>query len=146
VAVTTTATRRQALQAAGLVHPNPAAVTAALFDGSRPFFLAEDKVQVKYEMLRAHLVDGVSVRAAAAEHGYSRAAFYLIEAAFTDRGMLGLVDERRGRRGPLKLTPQIAAFIAAADPGLSGAELAERIAARFGVVLHRRTVERARLR
>jgi transposase len=146
VAVTTTTARRQALQAAGLVHPNPGGVTAALFDGSRPFFLAEDKVQVKYEMLRAHLVDGVRVRAAAAEHGYSRAAFYLVAAAFTDRGMLGLVDERRGRRGPLKLTPQIAAFLASADPGLSGAELAELVAARFGVVLHRRTVERARHR
>jgi len=146
VATTTTTARRQALQAAGLLHPHPAQVTAALFDGSRPFFLAEDKVQVKYEMLRAHLVDGVSVRAAAAEHGYSRAAFYLVAAAFSERGMLGLLDERRGRRGPLKLTPQIAAFLAAADPGLSGAALAERIAARFGVVLHRRTVERARQR
>ena len=64
-----TSSRGRALQAAGLVHPNPAGVTAVLFDGSRPFFLAEDKVQVKYEMLRAHVVDGTSVRTAAATHG-----------------------------------------------------------------------------
>lgn len=143
---TATSARRRALEAAGLVHPNAAGVTAALFDGTRPFFLAADKVQVKYEMLRAHVVDGQRVGTAAAEHGYSRAAFYLVAAAFDERGMLGLLDERRGRRGPTKLTPELAGFIAAADPGLSGAELAEVIGARFGVSLHRRTVERARRR
>jgi transposase len=143
---TATSARRRALETAGLVHPNAAGVTAALFDGTRPFFLAADKVQVKYEMLRAHAVDGQRVAAAAADHGYSRAAFYLIAAAFDERGMLGLLDERRGRRGPTKLTPELAGFIAAADPSLSGAELAEVIGVRFGVWLHRRTIQRARHR
>jgi transposase len=142
----TTGTRRQALEAAGLVHPSPEAVTADLFDGGRPFFFAEDKVQVKYEMLRAHLVDGLSVTSAAATYGYSRPAFYLVAAAFDDRGMAGLLDERRGRRGPLKVSAEVEAFIAGADPGLSGAELAARIAAELGVSLHRRTIERARAR
>jgi transposase len=142
---TATSARRRTLETAGLVHPNAAGVTAALFDGTRPFFLAADKVQVKYEMLRAHVVDGQRV-GAAAEHGYSRAAFYLIAAAFDERGMLGLLDQRRGRRGPTKLTPELAGFIAAADPSLSGAELAEVIGARFGVWLHRRTIERVRRR
>jgi len=50
------------LESAGLVHPSAEAVTAELFDGSRPFFLAADKVQVKYEMLRAHVVDGKASR------------------------------------------------------------------------------------
>lgn len=132
------------MEAAGLVHPNPEAVTAALFGGGRPFFLAEDKVQVKYEMLRAHLVDGLSVTSSAAVHGYSRPAFYLVAAAFEERGMAGLLDERRGRRGPLKVSPEIEAFIAGADPAASGGELAARISAEFGVSLHRRTIERAR--
>lgn len=136
--------RHRALEAAGLLHPNPGAVTAALFGGELGFFLADDKVQVKYEMLRAHLVDGMSVTAAAATHGYSRAAFYLISGAYAEVGMAGLVDERRGRRGPLKVTNDIIGFIAAADATVSGAELADQIADRFGVVLHRRTVERAR--
>ena len=142
----TGASRHNALAAAGLLHSNPEAVTAALFVGGADFFLAEDKVQVKYEMLRAHLVDGVSVTASAAAHGYSRAAFYLVAAAYAETGMAGLIDERRGRRGPVKLTDEIVEFIAAADPVMSGAELAEEITARFGVLLHRRTVERARWR
>ena len=140
------AARRRALEAAGLVHPHPEAVTTPTFDGSEPFFLASDKVQVKYEMLRAHVVDGVPVARAAAAHGYSRAAFYLVAAAFAERGMQGLVDQRRGRRGPTKLTPQVVAFLLAADPAASGAMLAAEVERRFGVRLHRRTVERVRRR
>jgi hypothetical protein len=58
--------------------------------------------------------------------------------------MAGLVDERRGRKGPTKVTPQIAAFFQAAPAERSGAELAAEVAARFGVSLHRRTAERVR--
>ncbi len=141
----TEATRRRSLEAAGLLHPRIAAVTAPLFDGRVPFFFAADKVQVKYEMLRAHHVDGLSVTAAAAEHGYSRAAFYLVAAGFAEAGMRGLVDERRGRRGPLKLTPEILALLAERRD-LSGAAAAAEVARQFGVQLHRRTVERVRPR
>jgi transposase len=91
-------------------------------------------------------VEGLSVSAAARLHGYSRAAYYLVAAAFAEAGMTGLLDERRGRRGPLKLTPEIAAFLTAAPAELSGAELAEQVQRRFGISLHRRTVERARRR
>jgi transposase len=138
------ATRRRVLEQVGLLHPRPEAVTAPLFDGRESFFLDLDKVQVKYEMLRAHVLDGLSATAAAEQHGYSRAAFYLITAAFGEAGMRGLLDERRGRRGPLKLTPEVVAFLAAADRTVSGAELAAEIERRFGVSLHRRTIERAR--
>ncbi|MDH3308689.1 MAG: helix-turn-helix domain-containing protein [Acidimicrobiia bacterium] len=142
----TDGTRLRALEAAGLVHPNPEGVYAELFDGSRHFFLAADKVQAKYEMLRAHVVEGMSVTAAAAAHGYSRATFYLVAEAFADRGMSGLVDERRGRRGPVKLSPEIVTFLATADRDASGADLAGEVAQRFGVSLHRRTIERVRRR
>jgi len=136
--------RRQALTRSGLLHPHPEAVTAPLFDGSRPFFSALDKVQVKYEMLRANVVDGVTAGRAAGSHGYSRAAFYLVTASFEEQGMLGLLDERRGRRGPLKITAEILDHLRSAQPSRSGAEMAEEIERLFGVKLHRRTVERAR--
>ncbi len=140
----TSTSRRVALEEAGLLHSNPGAVSAGLFDGRNSFFLAEDKVQVKYEMLRAHVVGGASATAAAAVHGYSRAAFYLVVAAFEDTGMTGLLDERRGRRGPLKLTPEIVGFIQTAPAGLGSVEVADQVAERFGVILHRRTIERLR--
>ena len=138
------ADRVRALVEADLVHPSSESVTSALFTAPGDFFLAADKVQVKYEMLRAHAVDGVSATAAAAGHGYSRAAFYLVAGAFERAGMTGLLDERPGRRGPVKITPEILEFLAQAPPGASGADLAGQIASRFGVELHRRTVERIR--
>jgi transposase len=137
-------TRRQALEGSALLHPNPEAVSAALFAGGDPFFFALDKVQVKYEMLRAHVVDGISVTDAAAAHGYSRGGFYLVTAAFAERGMAGLVDERRGRRGPLRVTDEIVEFLRSAPAESSGAALVGEVERRFGVALHKRTVERAR--
>lgn len=136
--------RRAALEGSGLLHPNPGAVTAAVFADGSPFFLAADKVQVKYEMLRAHALEGVSVTKAATAHGYSRGGFYLVQAAFEQQGMAGLLDERRGRRGPLRLTDEIVRFLQAAPAETSGAALALEVEQRFGVSLHRRTVERAR--
>ena len=140
------AQRRRALAAAGLLHPSPEAVTAAV-SGSHPeFFWSLDKLQVKYEMLRAHVVEGVSVVEAAASHGYSRASFYLALHAFEEGGLVGLLDERPGRRGPLKVTAEVLAFLAARAserPDASGAELAAEVERSLGVSLHRRTVERA---
>ena len=138
--------RRTALEESGLVHPRLQLVSAPLFSSTGSFFMAAAKVQEQYEMLRAHQVEGMSATASAATHGYSRAAFYLAAAAFEHGGMAGLLDERPGRRGPVKVTPAIVAFLAAAPPTLSGADLAQEVGARFGVVLHRRTVERARRR
>jgi len=136
--------RRRALEQAGLLHPRPEAVSSPLFAGDHPFFAPFDKVQVKYEMLRANLGEGMSATLAASSHGYSRAAFYLVLLDFTERGMLGLLDQRRGRRGPLKLTDAIIAHLREAPPTRSGAELTAEVEQRFGVRLHRRTVERAR--
>lgn len=135
--------RRRSLESAGLLHRDPERVAAPLFRGPGTFFLPEDKVQVKYEMLRAHAVEGLSASAAARTHGYSRAAYYLVEAAFQAAGVPGLLDEQRGRKGPVKLTSEILAFLHS-EGGRPAAALAAEVEARFGVRLHRRTVERAR--
>ena len=137
------ARRRQALSAQGASHPHPEAVADPLFRDSA-FFDPNDLVQVKYEMLRAHAVDRLPVSEAAVAHGYSRAAFYLVLASFSESGMAGLLDEPRGRRGPVKLRPEIVTFIRESPAG--PAELVERVADRYGVRLHRRTIERARRR
>ena len=67
-------------------------------------------------------------------------------AAFERSGMVGLLDERPGRRGPVKLSPEVLGFLEARRrerPGASGAELAGELEAALGVRLHRRTVEKA---
>ena len=92
------------------------------------------------------VVDGLSITATAAAHGYSRAGFYLVETAFEQQGMVGLIDERPGRRGPLKLNDDIMTYLRQAPRSMSGAALAAEVETRFGVSLHRRTLERARRR
>jgi hypothetical protein len=138
--------RYRALEEAGLLHPAPESVVAEPFRADPEFFASFDKVQVKYEMLRAHFLDGQTATAAAQAHGYSRAAFYLVAAAFERSGMVGLLDERPGRRGPLRLSPEVLAFLEARRrecPQASGAQLASELEAALGVRLHRRTVEKA---
>ena len=111
------------------------------------FFDPRDKVQVKYEMLRAHQVDRVSITEASRRHGYSRESFYAAAEAFKARGVLGLVDEKRGPRHPRKLTQDVQEFILAeirSDPSVSTADLVERVGRELGVRLHRRSVERFR--
>jgi hypothetical protein len=137
--------RRQALETAGLAHPRPEAVTALLFQHGGPFFYALDKVQVKYEMLRAHMVEDDTVSAAARSHGYSRAEFYLVAGAFEAAGMTGLLDERRGRKGPTKLTEEVLVFLDGLGP-CSAAEAAAMVEADMGVRLHPRSIQRARRR
>lgn len=80
---------------------------------------------------RDHVVDGLSVSLAAATHGYSRTSFHLVADSFAQAGMTGLLDERRERRGrrvPLELSPEVLEFITGTDPARSGAELAEAVA------------------
>jgi len=138
--------RYRSLEQAGLLHPAPEAVLAEPFRSHPAFFASFDKVQVKYEMLRGHVLGGQTATAAAAAHGYSRASFYLVAAAFERAGMVGLLDERPGRRGPLKLSPEVVVFLEGRRrerPGASAAELASELERAMGVTLHRRTVERA---
>ena len=73
--------RYRALERAGLLHPGAEGVLAEPFRARPEFFASFDKVQVKYEMLRAHVLDGRTATSAAQAHGYSRAAFYLVAAA-----------------------------------------------------------------
>lgn len=120
-------------------------VTEGLFRQHPAFFRAHDPLQVKYEMLRAHLVDARAIRAVCQAFGYSRQSFYVLRDRFRAAGLEGLLPRAPGRQGPTKCTPEVLAFLQAAkaqDPRCSGARLAAQVAERFGVQLHRRTVER----
>lgn len=138
--------KRQYLEAAGSLNTHPERVKDSKFQRRAGFFDPHDKAQVKYEMLRAHDVDGESITRAAKRFGYTRESYYQNHLRFKNEGILGLADRKRGRKGPVKLTGEVLEFIQdqrKAHPKLSGAKLAERVAERFGIELHRRTVERA---
>jgi hypothetical protein len=135
-----------ALRAARALNPRPEAVADPAFTGGDPFFDARDLVQVKYEMLRRVSAEGQAVTRAAAAFGFSRPSFYAARDAWEATGLPGLLPARPGPRGGHKLTPAVVAFLAeqrARDPTLGVAQLATLMQERFGVVVHRRSIERA---
>jgi hypothetical protein len=99
-----------ALRAAGALHPRPEAIQDEAFAGQE-FFDRRDRVQVKYEMLRRHRVDGRPVTEVATAFGVSRQAFYAAETAFTAAGLPGLLPRPRGPKGAHKCTDEILAFV-----------------------------------
>jgi transposase len=133
-----------ALRASGTLNPRPAGVADETFRAS-DFFDARDLVQVKYEMLRRVRVERTPVTRAAAAFGVSRPTFYQAQAALAHAGLGGLVPRKRGRRSAHKLTPAVMAYVTEARTGErpSTAALVQRIAERFGVTVHPRSVERA---
>ena len=136
--------KRRFLEEAGALHGHPDRVRAELFRRHR-FFDALDKVQVKYEMLRACAFDGRSVVSVSREFGFSRETYYATLAAFGEFGVVGLADGKPGRPGPLKLTDDAVRWtleLHRRRPELSGREIAEQLAEELGIEVHRRTIER----
>ena len=115
-----------------------------LFQQQSDFFSPLDRGQVKYEMLRAHSLEGHFITKVCKEFGYSRESFYLALEAFRREGIAGLVDKPRGKNKPDKVTPEIIGYVIyqRAKLGLSGAAIAKDIFREFNLKLHKRTVER----
>jgi transposase len=135
----------RALREARSLNPRPETVSDEGFAHTE-FLDARDLVQVKYEMVRRARVDGQPVGRAAAAFGFSRPSFYAAQRALDEGGLAGLVPARPGPRGAHKLTGEVVAFARerrGAEPKLSSAALVELIAERFGVRVHRRSIERA---
>jgi transposase len=135
----------QVLRAERSLNPRPEMVTDERFARSE-FLDARDLVQVKYEMVRRARVDREPVSQAAEAFGFSRPSFYAAQAALERGGLQALVPARPGPKRAHKLTGEVVAFARerlAGDPKLSSQALVELIAERFGVRVHRRSVERA---
>ena len=43
--------------------------------------------------------------------GYSRQGFYDVQESFRELGMAGLLDKKRGRKGPTRCTPAVVAYL-----------------------------------
>jgi transposase len=142
---TKTSPKLRALRGNGTVNPNADAVTDPAFADSE-FFDPHDLVQVRYEMIRHVRTQGQSVTQAVAQFGVTRPTFYKAQADFDRAGLVGLLPAKRGPHGPHKITDEVQSFIEQqrlADPTVDGPALAQLIERHFGLMVHRRTVERA---
>ena len=112
-------TKRSFLRQQGTLNPRPDQVRDESFRDSE-FFDPEDLLQVKYEMLRQVDVDKQPVSQAAKSFGFSRPSFYQAQTAFQ----------------------QFVTQLRVAEPGISSPQLADRIAQRFGISVHPRSIDR----
>jgi transposase len=133
------------LRRRGTLNPRAERVTDELF-GRTAFLDPRDLLQVKYEMVRRVEIDGRPVARTAEAFGFSRPSFYAAQAAFGREGLAGLLPRKRGPRGGHKVSAEVLAFIAArraADRSLGATQLVPLIRERFGLTVHRRSIERA---
>lgn len=138
-------TKAERLKQFGSLNRHPERVRADWFQ-TGPFFDAQDLVQVKYEMLRQVLHEGISKADAAALFGVSRPTFYQAEAALARDGLAGLLPRQRGPKGGHKLTPEIMTFIErrqSEDPQVHARGLARQIKTELKLSVHPRSIERA---
>ena len=137
--------KTDALHEQGCLHPYPEKVTDELF-ASGAFFDARDLVQVKYEMLRRVRIDGRPVSDSAARFGLSRPSYYQAQTAFEEGGLPALLPKKPGPRRAHKLSEEVMTALEEAlteEPELSSEDLVQLIEKRFGISVHRRSVERA---
>jgi len=135
-----------ALRAAGALHPRPQSVRDQAFAGEDDFFDSRDRVQVKYEMLRRHRVEGRPVSQVAETFGVSRQAFYVADQAFQEKGIPGLLPRPRGPRRNHKCTEEVLDFVERWHAGqdVHGRETpAEAVRRHFGITVHPRSLDRA---
>ena len=139
----TSPAKKKALLASGTLNPHPQDVRSELF--KMDFFDPWDRAQVKYEMLRAHSVDGDPVAEACRQFGFSRESFYQIQQSFSELGFISFLPGKRGRKGPVKLKGEVLEFALEKkkeNPDLDPAQLAALIKQRYGTEIHRTTVMR----
>lgn len=133
------------LKNTGTLNPHPSAVSDTLFR-ENPFFDSKDLLQVRYEMLRRHRVEGASVVYVVSAFGVSRPTFYQAQTAFERSGLTGLVPKQRGPKEGHKLSSAIIEHVRtlkAATPGLTTTACVKVIQKTFGIQIHRRSLERA---
>lgn len=129
----------------GTLNPHPEAIIDPLFQNN-PFFDPRDLLQARYEMLRRHRMEGCSIVEATQTFGVSRPTFYHAQTAFAEQGLTGLLPQPRGPKSRHKLSGEVLQHILAlktADPALTTAQCVEEIRRRFGISVHRRSLERA---
>jgi transposase len=144
---TKTDAKVQALRQSQTLNPRPQQVRDPLFV-EQEFFDPRDLAQVKYEMLRRAQKEDTPVSRAAAAFGFSRPSFYKAQQDFAQTGLAGLIPRKRGPKQRHKLTASVLAFVGQIqerEPGLPSTALVQRIQQKFGLLVHRRSLERALL-
>ena len=101
--------KKEALARDGALNPHPEAVRDALF-ADNPFFDPTDLLQVRYEMVRRHEVDGPPSAKWRQTSGCRGRPSTKRRARLPTAGLTGLLPGQRGPKGGHKLSAEILAF------------------------------------
>ena len=127
--------KREALARDSALNPHPEAIRDPLF-ADNPFFDPADLVQVRYEMVRRHEVDGQVISTVATNFGVSRPTFYKAQAALATAGLAGLLPAQRGPKAAHKLSTEILTFDAdlrSKSPEISMSQRLDAIEGRLAI-------------
>jgi len=133
------------LKRTGTLNRRPGSISDSLFK-ENPFFDAKDLLQVRYEMLRRHSVEGVSIVDVATRFGVSRPTVYQAQEAFQKAGLSGLLPKHRGPKQGHKLSAEIIDYVRtlrATELDLTTVACIRAVQEKFGITVHRRSLERA---
>jgi len=133
------------LKRTGTLNRRPGSVSDTLFK-ENPFFDPKDLLQLRYEMLRRHIVEEISIVDVAAKFGVSRPTVYQAHAAFQQAGLSGLLPKHRGPKEGHKLSAEVIGYVRAlraSEPGLTTVACVQAVQEKFGITVHRRSLERA---
>jgi transposase len=134
-----------ALKQTRTLNSRPDAIADTLFR-ENPFFDPKDLLQVRYEMLRRHSVERVSIVDVATIFGVSRPTVYQAQTAFQHAGLSGLLPKPRGPKEGHKLSAEVIDYVRtlrAANPDLTTVACVQAVQETFGITIHRRSLERA---
>jgi transposase len=137
--------KTKGLKQSGTLNPHPETVADPLFKQNR-FFDPRDLLQTRYEMLRRHTAEQMSILDAAAAFGVSRPTFYQAQESFQRSGLAGLLPDRRGPKSGHKLTTEVLDYVASlreSDPKVTTVRCVKAIQERLAITVHRRSLERA---
>lgn len=141
----TNTSKKRALSQSGTLNRNAGKVIDPKFK-NLAFFDPNDIVQVKYEMLRSAQKDSVGIIKASQTFGFSRITFYKTEKAFKENGISGLLPRKKGPRRAHKLTGKVMEFVGELldqKPQMKSGVIRQKIKKRFGISVHKRSIERA---
>ena len=82
----------------------------------------------------------------ATKFGVSRPTVYQAQAAFQQAGLGGLLPKSRGPKERHKLSAEVIEYVRtlrAAEPGLTTVACVQAVQEKFGITVHRRSLERA---
>ena len=137
--------KRHTLMQSGTLNKNADKVADPRFR-NMVFFDPNDLLQVKYEMLRSAQKEEAGILKASETFGFSRITFYKAEKAFKENGLAGLLPKKKGPRRAHKLTSEVMNFVGQLleqKPEMKPDVIRQKIKDRFGLSVHKRSIERA---